>query len=569
MYNNTVGAFIATACAALPCGVWAQATAPVLAPVPAPVSAPDLRGIEKSADGLLNGPAASTLKPVTTHSNSGFAMDLLAEVQVNSRLLGREISEYWQPHLRKPVSADTVAAFKTWLFDALQRQGYLGFADVSERKGDSGSVLVVDVSSLRIDRVTVVARDEGPGKAYADEVAARFARHFAAGALLDVAELESMLSATAYDLPVELDVDLQQQGAQAVEVTINLHSLKSRTWSLNSGVVQANNYGLPQYGRAQIMAGLRLEGFTPLSALSLTSLLSERVAFLKADYEWPITGAATHLHGWLSASRSSAAVTGGNDASSNSQEAGVGLARIAQVTRYGTTQVFADIAVRQTDDHLADLPTKNQTDQQLRIGLRTESRRHLVDSLRSEITVVAGNLDLSGNAADLAQDAASYGRNGSYQRIEFNGDLGQRIGADGSLAAALRWRGQYAAKNLGGYNKITLGGSNGLRAYSTADGVADSGLGLSLDVTRSFGASYAGVLYDAAWLQTAATPLANAADNTLLLQNAGFLMGGDINRLQWNMSLAKSFGDSQNTVQDPTLTKAGEWRFNLELTRRF
>ena len=570
MYKTKVGTLIFALGLVAAAGVLAQAT-------------PDLRGIEKSTADLLegksDGPANLTVPVAGAGAASTLSVDVLKEVQVNSRLLAQEISTYWLPYLRKPVSADQIAAFKGWLFTQLQRQGYLGFVDVAEQKADKqadiGSVLVVTVSSLVIERVTIVAHDDGPGRAYAEEVARRFSRQFPAGAVLDVAALESQLSAARYDLPVELDVDLRQQGAQQVEVVINLHSLRANPLSLNNGVVQANNYGLPQYGRGQLMAGLRLEGFTPLSALSLTALASERVGFFKADYDMPLMGTASHVHGWLSTSQSSTSVDSGSAsvsasmARSSSNEAGVGLTTLLQATRYGTTQLFADLAARRTEDTLADLPTRNQLDKQLRLGLRTESRRQWVDSLRTEFALVAGHLDLSGNAADQAQDAASYERSGDYSRLEFNGDISQGVSSDGLLAFAARWRGQYAGKNLSSYNKITLGGSNGLRAYTTADGVADSGLGVSLDLTRAFGNVYAGLLYDAAWLQTSATPLAGTTDNTLLLQDAGFLLGGEVNRIQWNVSLAKSFGDAQNTTLDPTLTRTGDWRFNLELTRRF
>jgi hemolysin activation/secretion protein len=109
-----------------------------------------------------------------------------------------------------------------------------------------------------------------------------------------------------------------------------------------------------------------------------------------------------------------------------------------------------------------------------------------------------------------------------------------------------------------------------IRAYNTADGSGDEGLSLSFDLTKRFSDEfYAGVLYDYGWVRLAKNPLASTTVNTYSLQGAGIQFGGAANRLNWNVSVAKSFGEGQDTRLDSNLTQVGDWRINFEVTRAF
>jgi hemolysin activation/secretion protein len=48
-----------------------------------------------------------------------------------------------------------------------------------------------------------------------------------------------------------------------------------------------------------------------------------------------------------------------------------------------------------------------------------------------------------------------------------------------------RLRGQWASRNLESYNQITLGGVNGVRAYTSADGVGGHVALASLELTQA------------------------------------------------------------------------------------
>jgi hemolysin activation/secretion protein len=113
---------------------------------------------------------------------------------------------------------------------------------------------------------------------------------------------------------------------------------------------------------------------------------------------------------------------------------------------------------------------------------------------------------------------------------------------------------------------LALGGMNGIRAYSTEDGVGDEGAQLSVDLVRQINPQWwAGVLYDAGVVRPHKKAL--AGDNTSIyrLQGAGFQLGGQQNQWSWALSVAKSFGSTPSTPNALT-GKVGDWRANFALT---
>jgi len=92
---------------------------------------------------------------------------------------------------------------------------------------------------------------------------------------------------------------------------------------------------------------------------------------------------------------------------------------------------------------------------------------------RGDATLVRGRLDLSGNGAALAQDAASARSNGDYTKLRYGYSL--RFNATATDILQLRITGQWAEKNLDSSEKMSLGGIDGVRAYPTGEASGDEG----------------------------------------------------------------------------------------------
>lgn len=532
----------------------------------------DTRALEKAIETPRK---SNTVTPVKSNAlaegDTGFAIALLQEVRVSGTFMSREVSDYWLPFMRKPVSAAAMLDFKKWVYARLDEDSLLGYVDVKEAPSPQGSTLLIEVVPLTVGSVTVVAKETGLGEKYAKEVARRFAAHFNKGQTLNVSNLEAQLNAAAFDLPVSLDVDLRTNGRTA-DISINMASAPHSAGSFQSGFVQLNNYGLAQYGRAQALGAMRFDGFTPLSTATVGFMASERVAHLRAEYDHPLVGSGKRLQFFASTTGSSATLSQGTDSRSDATEFGLRLNGLLNVTGDSIAQWGVEVARRDANDSVADIQTARYNDQQVRLRLRKEKAASATDYFNNELVLIAGALDLSPDSANQAADEITYQRNGAYQKLELSGGYSKPINEDRSVSASARWRAQWASKTLHAYNQISLGGPNGIRAYHSADGTGDAGAVVSFDITKTISPAFrVGLLYDIGRVERSRNPNVPGltGSNNLELQGAGIQFGGEFRQYSWNTSIAKSFGMGQDTSADPSLTSTGDWRINLEVTRPF
>jgi len=125
--------------------------------------------------------------------------------------------------------------------------------------------------------------------------------------------------------------------------------------------------------------------------------------------------------------------------------------------------------------------TSDKTTDVIALGLSGNARDRLGGGglMSGSLTLHAGRLDLSRNAADLAGDDASARSSGAYEKATFSLARLQRLGESTSFYAALG--GQLARKNLDSSEKFTLGGANGVRAYPSGEAAGDEGALVNLE----------------------------------------------------------------------------------------
>lgn len=505
--------------------------------------------------------------PATT--DQGFAR--LSSVQVNSPLFQNELMTYWVSEINKPVPAQKLADFKAFAWELFQNKGYLAYITTSAQPTPEGSVLTVNVAFPSVGKVSVVTVDGNKGKEYADEVARRFTAIYKAGTPVDVQGFENQLNAAAYDLPVDLEVSLRQVNDKVVDVVINLRPVESKPGKVIGGLVQFNNYGLTQFGREQLLGNVRIAGFTPLSELSLTTQQSRGVGYYRADYEAPIVGTATRWKVYASEVRSEATSVQGL-----SKEAGAGLTKLLSTDRDGRWYAGTEVSRRETKNWASGVESSDRVDNQLRLKLRAESSKGWADNFSNEVTLFAGSMNLDRNASDKATDAdpsqGGYGVAGSYQKIEMNGGLSHALDKERIYTGSIRWRAQTASKNLDTYNRFSLGGVNGIRAYTALDGVGDQGAQMSFDITHQVVPDvYGSLFYDIGVVKNSRNPLPTATDTGYYtLQGVGWQVGGRIEDVNWSLSMAHAIGKNPGPgVWTSTNTQVGDWRLNFAATKPF
>lgn len=494
---------------------------------------------------------------------------IVVDVPQKLSSLTEQIEKYWTSSIQKPVRGVQINEFKAWLWDELLRVGYLAYIKIDSESTLTGTVLRIDVVAPTIDRATVLALDFDKKDEYANLVAKRFAQSMPPGSMVDVQGIEAQLNAMAYDLPVSLEASLRRSTPEAVDVAINMKRLDNKPGSINSGLVQFNNYGLKAYGREQLLGVIRVQGPKPLSEFLGIAEVSRGTQYLRADYSQAIEGYASRWNVYASGMRNRAQnelSIGTFNQLGRSAEIGAGVTTMLRADRSGTWFSNVEIAQRWSDSDIQDLfRTREREDSQLRMALRSSHSHSWADRLTTDTMLTFGNLRLKSDDVGFGQLDSRH-LEGNYLKLNHNGNYQKALPSDTRWTFTARWRFQLASQNMDSYNQFSLGGVNGIRAFNSDEGVGDQGAQLSLDLTRQFIPQlYAGIFYDTGIVQSRKRP----ATDPYSLQGAGASLGGNLTKgLDWSLSVAKSFGPtpvSNNAINE----KIGSWRAFFALTQRF
>jgi hemolysin activation/secretion protein len=105
-----------------------------------------------------------------------------------------------------------------------------------------------------------------------------------------------------------------------------------------------------------------------------------------------------------------------------------------------------------------------------------------------------GNMNYA-RSPDLASDAATAVAQGNYKKLSASMNRVQKLSETWTMSLAVRT--QYSDKNLDSSEKFILGGSTGVRAYPTGEGVGDEGVIVNVDLQRELAEKWTiGVLVD-------------------------------------------------------------------------
>lgn len=535
-----------------------------------PSAADVLRGIEQNKSELFRASTKATTSSATTHAPNQGDIAKLHNVQIHTPMFAHELAEYWRDLLGQSISVEKQNEFNAFAWNLFQKNGYLPYISIHPTHSNNGSTLHIHVSFPKVGKLTVVTADGDKGQEFISEVTQRFNAVYKTGMAVDIQGLENQLSAVAYDLPVDLEVSLRQVSDAQMDVVIYLRPIEHQIGKVLGGFVQGNNYGLSQFGRTQILGNVRITGFTPQAEVTLTTQQSQGVAYYRADYEVPWKGTGARLRFYTGTVNSHA-----DNSKGASQEAGIGITQLLSTDRIGRWLAGSELSRRKTQNWASDVLASDRVDDQLRFKLRAESSNGWVDHFNNEIVLSVGSLNLDRVEADKAADInALTGLNisGTYKKFEMNGGLSHSFDEQRVYTGSVRWKAQAASNNLDGYNRFSLGGINGVRAYSNIEAVGDQGALLSFDITHQVKSDvWGGLFYDVGMVKNNHSPLPNATDTShYTLRSAGWQIGGKISGVNWNLSTAFALGKTPGAgVWSPTFTQTGDFRTNFSVTYAF
>jgi hemolysin activation/secretion protein len=481
----------------------------------------------------------------------------LQGVSVDNELIKAAIEKYWQPMLGKSVTNQDVVRFKEWAWEKFRQEGYFAFLYTNAVQTGDSATLDIKVSLPKINSLKIFSQQGELAKKYNDILLKRLERYAKQGDSIDTMSLEQVLENISYDLPLELEMSIRPSGADGVELVVDLKEKSSNPGTFKNAVVQVNNYGLKQFGRGQALANISVEGLTAGSTANVLTQVSQGVVYGRFDYDSPSEFLGGHIRGWLEAVNSRN-ITGGTATTAGvTRIYGLGLTHILGSQRDMVFKSYVDASQRYTSSTLQEssLVVGNITDNQLRFKLSADNEllatRHLQ---RYQIAAIAGSDNV----------------NGSYTKFELNAAYRTPVTESG-LTLIAKLQAQFSpSRNLDVYNRISLGGVNGVRAYTTIDGVGDAGAVGTIELRQTlFTNHYIGVFYDGGVVKPNQVAIPGAYNDAYTLQDIGLSFGGVFKQLNYNISIAKGIGTYAGYSTNNIESSPNNWRINVALSYPF
>jgi hemolysin activation/secretion protein len=398
---------------------------------------------------------------------------------------------------------------------------------------------------------------------YLKRVQSRIGQVFKAGLPLDTLALDQVLDSASHDLPLELEATLRAVGPELLDLVVSITPAIGLPGQTSSGVVQLNNHGLRQYGQNQVLAALTVGMPAVKSELSLLAQASEGVAYVRADYEGLLPALGSRWTVFGTHSRSQTVLGGLAATEGDASELGLGLNRILGARRDLVFKGDVALASRESESRLkaTEAPLSSVSDHQLRLRWTADNARLSPHPVRAEVGVLRGYYPKEVNSAV---------HSGHYTRANFAVKGQTPLNRSGSWRVAARVRGQWASRNLDSYNQFTLGGVNGVRAYTSADGVGDHGVLASLELTHDIAPALSvSAFYDGGQVQKQADPVTADALNRYSLQGAGLQLQGRYFQLHYSLTWAKGLKTYADWQPSNTESSPGNSRTNVSVSYLF
>jgi hemolysin activation/secretion protein len=506
-------------------------------------------------------------KPVVQVDTLGLeastAIKRLVSTQIQSTVLPAAIEGYWQSRLGQAVSVEQIQDFHAWFYDKAARDGFMAYAKTEVLPVNGGEELRIQVIQPKINALQVLGYDGSLDAVILQRVRSRFADQYPPGVPLDTLALDQLLDSASFDLPIELEATLRAVGPELLDMVITVTPVLPLSGSAAqqvSGLVQANNHGLRQYGRDQLMAALTLGLPSPKSQLSLLTQSSEGIAYARAEYQRLLPLAIDRGHVFGSQSRSRSILGGSASIKGTSSEVGLGITRILSGHRDLVFKGQAELATRQSDSQLqaTGASLSSYRDHQLRLRVTADNERLSNFPLRAELGLTLGDYPEAINANVGA---------GNYSKLDWTLKGQAGLNSSGSLRLAARLRGQWANRNLDGSNQITLGGVNGVRAYTSADGAGDLGMLATLELTQTLPwNSSITLFYDHGQVETQARPTAGVDVPRDTLQGGGLQLKGQHSQFHYTLTWAKGRQGYKGWLPSNIESEPNNHRVNLTLS---
>ena len=510
--------------------------------------APVLPGQQKQAPAsqMAETPLQTLTYPITTIKVDAPRLTPEIEALLRPRFLG--VTSITQSEINQ-------ARESIWsLFRGHGRLVQITFEAVSGEDEKQGSRLDVHITEFHI-RKTVVEQ-EGPDL-IAPGVIERIRRvaveKAAEGGVLDLGKLDAMLKHRIYLGDVTVRASIEPVKDNLVDLKILVGKVPPQPLS---ALVQYDNTGNWTFGRDRLITGVSLQGVVQdgdrldvigLKTFDVGALEFRGVEYGRVSYEIPVPVLDIRAALWTSAMHyhSDSGVTATSNANGNSYEIGAGVRKLLYVDSTAFVTASVDYLEKwETDRLLTNVATASKNSHNGRITIDATYALSQTQTLTARVSGVLGSVDLSGVASSLSADQSGPRVNGLYSKVE--GDLRWlgRFGADNRIDARSELKFQIACKNLDSMEKFSLGGSSGLRAFSSSEAPGDHGFVLNNEIGyQLFPWLHSSVFYDiGGTVRSHNTYAVETIPNSYILQDVGASLAGSYAGIDANVSFAWQIG---------------------------
>lgn len=422
--------------------------------------------VPQSTEGVATGDQAEDATPARgpAVTLSGFRFE------GNTVLSDGDLRNVLRADLGKPMRLAELNALGRKIREAYQEQGYLARVILPEQDIANGILRIV-VQESRLGKVELsgIETTRVRGKLVEGTVTSGQEE----GALLRLDQLQRAASIAANIPGLKTRVILR--GGETVGTTDIV--IPVEPVNLLSGSFSLDNHGADSSGEVRGLLSLNLASPAGIGdRLSILGLFSEGNRYAGFDYTLPFGYKGVRIG--ANASVLDYDLVGNfSDLDGLGDAVVVGTSLTIPAIREADTSLLfsARLQHRSYYNELRGIETSDKTVTALTLGASFAKTDDYYMGGRTFFNgrLIAGDLDLSGNAINELQDALDGETAGSYQKFEFTLGRLQRIASKTMFMVSLN--GQLASKNLDSSETISLGGPNGVRAYPVLETTGDDG----------------------------------------------------------------------------------------------
>lgn len=490
------------------------------------------------------------------------ALGILAGFNIKSDILNKEIRAYWEAKAGQQISKADVELFKSWAWANFRSKGYLAWLTVDEDLNQGRVMLNIDVTTPKLGEVEIDYSNVDISAKTQSKINAGIREKFKTNAGIDVLAMDNHIQNANFGLPIEFDARLKQVAPGITDLTIAARPVDAKPGKVQNAFIQFNSFGLKQYGREQLLASLSFSGLSPLSQLSIAAQASEGVNYARAEYQTPFAWLGGLSRIFASYADFSSALKSNSATRGESYEYGVGISHLLGLSRFNAYKSHFDLSERRTRSELK-LGGTELTDLrslQGRLSFSVDNSKVDMDQYDASLTLVGGEY----------QNSTPNQAKAGYSKLEFNGRYVMALSQDRNTLLSTRMRGQYAGTSLDSFDRLSIGGMNGVRAYTSVDGIGEKGVVLTLDLIHKLPyQQYFGLFYDAGVVKPFKNAAAGVLNESYTLQGAGIQYGATFQRASVNFTVAKALGSYDGYVDGNVESHPHNWRSNISVTLAF